>query len=246
MDPKNPLTARVIVNRVWQQHFGQGIVRTPSNFGKQGDTPSHPELLDYLATRFMAEGWSLKKLHREMMLTSAYALSTQNDEADYAADPENRLLWHANRRRLDIESIRDSLLFVTGNLDLKAGGPAVPFGPENHRRTVYGFVSRRRLDPVLALFDFPNPVVTSEQRLPTLVPLQKLFFMNSDFVMEQAKLLAEKLEGSSGEDNARITNAYRLVFQREPTAVERKLALDFLHASPNAWPQYTQVLLSSK
>jgi hypothetical protein len=245
VDPKNPLTARVIVNRVWQQHFGQGIVRTPSNFGKQGDIPSHPELLDYLATRFIAEGWSLKKLHRELMLTSAYALSTQNSETNYAADPENRLLWRANRRRLDIESIRDSLLCVAGNLDLKAGGPATPFGSDNHRRTVYGFISRRRLDPVLALFDFPNPVATSEQRLPTLVPLQKLFFMNSDFVMEQSKLLAKKLTESTDDDNARITLAYRLIFQREPTMAERKLALDFLHDSQNAWPQYTQVLLSS-
>jgi hypothetical protein len=245
VDPKNPLTARVIVNRIWQQHFGQGIVRTPSNFGKQGDTPSHPELLDYLATRFMQEGWSLKKLHRQMMLTSTYALSTANEETAYAADPENRLLWHANRRRLDVESIRDSLLFVAGNLDLKAGGPATPFGPDNHRRTVYGFVSRRRLDPVLALFDFPNPVVTSEQRLPTLVPLQKLFFMNSDFVMEQSKALAKLLEESTGDENTRIVDAYRLIFQREPTAGERKLALEFLQGSPRACPQYTQVLLSS-
>ncbi len=245
VDPKNPLTARVIVNRVWQQHFGQGIVRTPSNFGKQGDTPSHPELLDYLAARFMAEGWSLKKLHREMMLTAAYALSTQNDETNLAADPENRLLWRANRRRLDVESIRDSLLFVAGDLDLKTGGPATAFGPDNHRRTVYGFVSRRRLDPILALFDFPNPIATSEQRLPTLVPLQKLFFMNSDFVMEQSKALAKKLQESAGDENARITSAYRLLFQREPSAEERKLAIDFLHGTSNAWPQYTQVLLSS-
>ena len=245
VDPKNPLTARVIVNRIWQQHFGQGIVRTPSNFGKQGDTPSHPELLDYLATRFIEEGWSLKKLHREMMLTSAYALSTETDGTNYAADPENRLLWRANLRRLDIESIRDSLLFVAGDLDLKAGGPATAFGPENHRRTVYGFVSRRRLDPVLALFDFPNPIATSEQRLPTLVPLQKLFFMNSDFVMEQSKALAKKLLETPGDDSTRITSAYRLLFQREPSPGERKLALDFLHSSQNAWPQYTQVLLSS-
>jgi mono/diheme cytochrome c family protein len=245
VDPKNPLTSRVIVNRIWQQHFGQGIVRTPSNFGKQGDTPSHPELLDYLATRFIAEGWSLKKLHREMMLTSVYALAAENDETDYAADPENRLLWRANRRRLDVESIRDSLLFVAGDLDLKPGGPATPFGPDNRRRTVYGFVSRRRLDPVLALFDFPNPVVTSEQRLPTLVPLQKLFFMNSDFVMEQSKTLSRKLLDSTGDDNARITAAYRLLFQREPKPGERKLALEFLHDSHDSWPQYAQVLLSS-
>ena len=245
VDPKNPLTARVIVNRVWQQHFGQGIVRTPSNFGKQGDTPSHPELLDYLTTKFMNEGWSLKKLHREIMLTSVYALSTNRDETNLAADPENRLLWRANLRRLDIESLRDSLLYVAGDLDLKAGGPPVEFGPENHRRTVYGYVSRRRLDPVLALFDFPNPIATSEQRLPTLVPLQKLFFMNSDFVMEQSKALAKELSASPGDDSTRISTAYRLLFQREPSPEERKLAIDFLHGSSNAWPQYAQVLLSS-
>ena len=245
VDPKNPLTSRVIVNRVWQQHFGWGIVRTPSNFGKQGDTPSHPELLDYLASRFMAEGWSLKKLHREMMLSSTYALSTENDDRAYAVDPANRLLWRANRRRLDVESIRDSLLFVSGTLDCKEGGPAAHFNLENHRRTVYGFVSRRRLDPVLALFDFPNPVVTSEQRLPTIVPLQKLFFMNSDFVMAQSKTLAQKLETAANDDPARITTAYRLLFQREPTPDERKLGLEFLHDSQEAWPQYAQVLLSS-
>ena len=245
VDPKNPLTARVIVNRVWQQHLGQGIVRTPSNFGKQGDTPSHPELLDYLASRFMAEGWSLKKLHREIMLTATYALSAEKDESDFAADPENRLLWRANRRRLDIESLRDSLLFVAGDLDLKAGGPATAFGPDNHRRTVYGFVSRRRLDPVLALFDFPNPIATSEQRLPTLVPLQKLFFMNSDFVMDQSKILAHRLAESKGDDNTRITAVYRRLFQREPSQEERKLAIVFLHDSSDDWPQYTQVLLSS-
>ena len=220
-------------------------MRTPSNFGKQGDAPSHPELLDYLATRFIAEGWSLKKLHREMMLTASYALRAENDETDYAADPENRLLWRAHLRRLDVESIRDSLLFVAGNLDFKTGGPATAFGPENRRRTVYGFVSRRRLDPVLALFDFPNPVVTSEQRLPTLVPLQKLFFMNSDFVMEQSKTLAKTVQDSDKDDKVRINFAYRRLFQREPTAIEVKLALEFLHDSQNGWAQYTQVLLSS-
>ena len=115
----------MIVNRVWQQHFGYGLVRTPSNFGSQGDRPSHPELLDYLADRFVREGWSLKKLHREIMLTAAYGLSDESSDRNYAEDPDNRLLWRYNRRRLDAESLRDSLLFVSGKLDLKAGGPAV-------------------------------------------------------------------------------------------------------------------------
>ena len=229
VDPKNPLTTRVIVNRVWQQHFGKGLVRTPSNFGKQGDQPSHPALLDYLASRFVEEGWSLKKLHREIMLSSVYALSAANSEKNYAVDPDNRLLWHANRRRLDAESLRDSLLFVSGKLDMKMGGPAVPFTDENDRRTVYGFVSRRRLDPFLALFDFPNPIGTSEQRLPTTVPLQELFFMNSEFMMTNSNSLAARIGKESSDDSGRVEHAYELLFQRKPTAEERALGLKFVH-----------------
>jgi mono/diheme cytochrome c family protein len=242
--PANPLTARVIVNRVWRQHFGQGIVRTPSNFGTQGDPPSHPELLDYLAARFVREGWSLKNLHREILLSSVYALSAANSERNFARDPDNRLLWRFTRRRLDAESLRDSILSVSGKLDLKQGGRAIPLTSENSRRTVYAVVSRRRLDPMLALFDFPNPNNTSEQRLQTTVPLQKLFFMNSDFMMEQSRALAALLDAAPV-DEARIRLAYRLVLQREPAADERRAAIEFLHSSRNAWPLYAQVLLSS-
>ena len=246
VDPKNPLTARVMVNRVWQQHFGKGLVRTPSNFGKQGDQPSHPALIDYLASRFIAEGWSLKKLHREIMLSAVYALSCTDSEENYAIDPDNRLLWHANRRRLDAESLRDSILFVSGKLDLKMGGPAVPFTNEdNYRRTAYGFVSRRRLDPFLALFDFPNPVATSEQRLPTTVPLQELFFMNSNFVMASSKALADRVAASTADDSARVEKAYGVLFQRKPTSRECALGLKFVHEENGSWPQYMQVLLSS-
>jgi hypothetical protein len=243
VSPSNPLTARVMVNRVWQQHFGYGLVRTPSNFGSQGDRPSHPELLDYLAGRFVQEGWSLKKLHREIMLTAAYGLSTENSERNYADDPDNRLLWRFNRRRLDAESLRDSLLFVSGKLDLKEGGPAVRLDKENNRRTVYAYISRRQLDPMLALFDFPNPNSTSEQRMETTVPLQKLFFMNSPFVMEQSKALASRAMASTDEE--RIAAIYRLVLQRNPTPEERKLAHEFIGGNANAWPEFTQVLLSS-
>jgi hypothetical protein len=242
--PSNPLTARVIVNRVWQQHFGYGIVRTASNFGSQGDRPSHPELLDDLAARFVQEGWSLKTLHREIMLTSAYALSDENSPRNYAEDPDNRLLWRFNRRRLDAESLRDSILFVAGKLDLQEGGPALPLDEKNTRRTVYGFVSRRRLDPMLALFDFPNPNNTSEQRLQTTVPLQKLFFMNSQFVMDQATALAARVATRAGTDDERITTTYRLILQRDPSPEERKLGLEFL-GNAGAWREYTQVLLSS-
>jgi len=243
VSPSNPLTARVMVNRVWQQHFGYGLVRTPSNFGSQGDRPSHPELLDYLAGRFVQEGWSLKKLHREIMLTAAYGLSTENSERNYADDPDNRLLWRFNRRRLDAESLRDSLLCVSGKLDLKEGGPAVRLDKENNRRTVYAYISRRQLDPMLALFDFPNPNSTSEQRMETTVPLQKLFFMNSPFVMEQSKALASRAMASTDEE--RIAAIYRLVLQRNPTPEERKVAHEFIGGNANAWPEFTQVLLSS-
>jgi hypothetical protein len=241
----NPLTARVIVNRVWQQHFGYGLVRTASNFGSQGDRPSHPELLDYLADRFVREGWSLKKLHREIMLTAVYALSDEQNEHNYSEDPDNRLLWRYNRRRLDAESLRDSLLYVAGKLDLKEGGPAVRLDKENNRRTVYAYISRRQMDPMLALFDFPNPNSTSEQRLQTTVPLQKLFFMNSPFVMEQSAALAARVAATASNDDQRTTLTYRFVLQRDPTSEERKLAHEFISGNASAWPEYTQVLLSS-
>jgi hypothetical protein len=243
--PDNPLTARVIVNRVWQQHFGYGLVRTPSNFGAQGDRPSHPELLDYLAGRFVREGWSLKKLHREIMLTAVYALSDDYSSRNYAEDPDNRLLWRYNRRRLDAESLRDSLLYVSGKLDLQAGGPAVRLDKGNNRRTVYAYISRRQIDPMLALFDFPNPNSTSEQRLQTTVPLQKLFFMNSQFVIDQSAALAARVTANAPSDDQRITAAYRFALQRDPTPEERRLAHDFIRGNAAAWPAYAQVLLSS-
>ncbi len=243
-NPQNPLTARVMVNRIWQHHFGQGIVRTPSNFGQLGDRPSHPELLDYLASRFIEQKWSIKAMHREIMLSNAYALSADYSEKNFAADPENRLLWRANRRRLDIEALRDSLLFVSGNLDLEPGGLAKPLDEKNHKRTVYGFVSRKKLDTLLALFDFPNANNTSEQRLTTNVPLQRLFFMNSAFMRDEARALAERV-CEQPEDAARIREAYRLLFDRKPTPEEVRLGQSFLREDPDSWPQYAQVLLSS-
>ncbi len=239
-NPDNPLTARVIVNRVWQHHFGQGLVRTPSNFGLQGDTPSHPELLDYLAARFMDEGWSVKKLHREIMLSAAYGLSSETVAKNQDRDPENRLLWRYNRFRLDAEGLRDSLLFVSGNLDPKIGGAPMKFGPENRERTAYGFVSRRKLDTVLSLFDFPNPNNTSDVRTETNVPLQRLFFMNSDFLQAQAKALVARLG-----EHPTVEAAYRIVFQRVPTAEERRLGEEYIAAANGGWTRYAQVLLSS-
>ncbi len=244
-DPHNPLTARVMANRIWQHHFGQGIVRTPSNFGELGERPTHPELLDYLAARLVANKWSIKAVHREIMLSAVYQLSADYSAPDYAADPENRLLWRANRQRLDAESLRDALLFVSGNLDLKMGGPPEKLDKqENHRRTVYGFVSRRKLDGMLGLFDFPNPNNTADTRMATNVPLQRLFFMNSGLVAQQSRSLADRLKPQP-DDPSRIRVAYKLLLGRDPTADEVKLGEAFLRDSKESWPQYTQVLLSS-
>ena len=245
-DPKNPLTARVLVNRIWQHHFGFGIVRTPSNFGQMGERPTHPELLDYLATRLVENHWSIKSLHREMMLSATYMLSAANSEKNFGIDPENRLLWRANRRRLDIEAMRDSLLYAAGELDLKVGGEAVPLTAEkNNRRTIYGFVSRRRLDRTLALFDFPNPNNTSEARMSTNTPVQRMFFMNSGLVMHEADALSNRLAKDAGPDTVKIRRAYRLLFGRDPEPAEIELGTEFLKAGSKAWPRYAQVLLSS-
>jgi hypothetical protein len=237
IDPANPMIARVIVNRIWQHHFGEGIVRTASNFGLMGDRPANPELLDFLATRFVQEGWSVKKLHREIMLSSVYAESDRALPEATRLDPENRLLSHANLRRLDAEAIRDQILFSAGTLDLTAGGKPAPLDLENHRRTVYGFVSRHKLDPYLSLFDYPVPNATSEARNLTNVPMQRLFFMNSLFVLGESKSLAAR-------DHS-IEALYRRLFQRAPTPKEKQFGLDFLSQSEQNWPQYAQVLMCS-
>ncbi len=245
VSPQNPLTARVMVNRIWQSHFGTGIVRTTSNFGQLGERPVNPELLDYLAARFIENKWSMKAMNREIMLTATYQLSTADSPKAFTADPENRLLWRANRQRLDVEELRDSLLFVSGKLDQKAGGPPEQLTVENKRRTVYGFVSRKDLDPLLALFDFPNPNATSEQRIETTVPLQGLFFLNSPLIIKQTEALAERI-GSTGDQAASIQKTYRLLFGRAATQQEIALGTEFLKSNKDQpWPKYLQVLLSS-
>jgi hypothetical protein len=259
----SPIAARVIVNRVWKWHFGSGIVDTPDNFGKMGDPPSDPELLDYLATSFVKNGMSIKKLHREILLSSVYQLRTEWSADNAEKDGANRLYWRANRQRLDAEAIRDSLLFVSGDLDLKkTGGPSTDFGDDNFRRTVYCKISRYRLDNFLQVFDYPNPSFTAEQRFTTIVPLQRLYFMNSSFVYKQAEAFAKRVydEAPGSEqasDTARIQKAYRILFGRAPNDAETKAGLDFLQAHPEtpgdqvagqpatAWSQYARVLLSS-
>jgi len=244
--PKNPLTARVIVNRIWQLHFGQGIVRTPSNFGMLGERPTHPELLDYLAARFVEGGWSMKALHREIMLSSVYGLSSGITAENIAQDPDNRLLWRANVvKRLDAEALRDAMLAVAGTLDQMMGGAAAPLDDKNRRRAVYGFVSRNQPDAGLALFDFPDANATADQRVVTAGPLQRLYFMNSSFVVQQAKAVAERLQASSGDDMGRIITAYKLLYGRRPTEFEIQLGLDFVRPRSKGWPQYAQMLLAS-
>jgi hypothetical protein len=244
--PTNPLLPRVMMNRIWKQHFGAGLSSTPSNFGQLGEKPTHPELLDYLAARFIEEKWSMKAMHREIMNSAVYQLAAVNDPAAFEAEPDNRLYWRANRRRLDIEPLRDTLLAVTAELDETMGGKALKLTEEsNKRRTIYGFVSRRKLDGTLSLFDFPNPNSTSEQRIETATPLQALFFMNSGFLEARAKALATKLSDAGTDDKARIAAAYRRLFGRAPTPKETQLGLQFLAAGGEQWPLYAQALLSS-
>jgi mono/diheme cytochrome c family protein len=242
----NPLTARVIVNRIWMLRFGRALVATPGNFGQLGEKPTNPELLDYLAARLMEQGWSMKALHREMLLSSAYQLSSARIEPNMTKDPDNTLVWHWARRRLDVEPLRDTLLFLSGELDEDIGGaPGKLTKTDFTRRTLYGSVSRRKLDGTLALFDFPNPVATSEQRIQTATPLQQLFFLNSEFIRERAKALSTRVAPLGDDDAARIRSAYRLLYQREASAEEIELGLAYLKSSGGTWPRYAQALLGS-
>jgi hypothetical protein len=239
--PANPLTARVMVNRIWQGHFGQGIVATPSNFGQLGERPTHPELLDYLAAYFVENGQSVKKLHKLIAMSATYSLAAENIAANENKDPDNRYYWRARRRRVDAETLRDSLLFASGQLDLKPAEQALKLDDEkNTKRTVYGFISRRKVDGMLALFDFPNPQATSEARMATNVPLQRLYLMNSPFVEAQAKALAGRL---NGENPAKIRQAYQILYSREPDATELQLGLEFLQSGD--WTMYARALLGS-
>ena len=253
--PQNPLTARVMVNRVWGWHFGRPLVRTPSDFGLRSDPPSHPELLDYLAARFMAEGWSLKRLHRTIMLSSTYQQSSDGEATQAAADPEGALLWRYPRRRLDFESLRDSMLHVSGRLDLTPGGPSVDIsGPDATRRTVYAFVDRQNLPGMFRAFDFAGPDTHAPQRFQTTVPQQSLFLLNHPFAILQAKALAARPEVQAVEAGERIAVLYRLALARDPRPEEAQLGLRFIQGEPavspgsaglTPWERYAQALLLS-
>ena len=251
--PENPLTARVMVNRIWVGHFGSGLVRTPSDFGIRSDPPTHPELLDWLATTFVKDGWSVKRLHRQIMLSATYQQSSAVSAEQYKRDPENRWLAHQNRRRLDFETLRDSLVAASGRLDLTAGGKPVDLfrAPFPTRRTVYGLIDRTNLPGTYRAFDFANPDTHSPQRFQTTVPQQALFLLNSPFVQDQAKALAGRKEIADAKTvPAKVTALYRLALGRNPTTTEAALAAEFVaNDDPKAafghWPQLAQVLLLS-
>ncbi len=254
IDPKNPLTARVFVNRVWQHHFGAGLVRTPSNFGTLGERPTHPELLDWLASEFVAEGWSLKSLHRHILTSATYQLSGEFDEVSYKADGDNRLLWRMSPRRMDVEAWRDSLLSVTGELDPSLGGPSHHNITETKRRTLYAKVGRNgdvfESDVFLRLFDFPLMRATVEQRPSSIVPQQFLFFMNSSFMVQRAKALVVQLHQLDDSNEERIKHAYELLYTRSPEPAELEIGLSFVSAESDgntlsSWDRYAQILLSS-
>ena len=228
---KQPIALRVIVNRIWKGHFGTGLVDTPSNFGVTGERPTNPELLEYLAGSFAANGMSMKKLHREIMLSATYQLGSETNEANLAKDSGNRLYWRFDRKRLEAEQLRDAVLMISGNLDKSQGGPSVDLSPAFTRRTVYGKVSRYKLDEYLQLFDFPAPNISAEKRFTTTVPQQRLFLMNSDFMQAESEELAKRVAGEP-DNRSRIRKVYQLVYGRDPSEEEIRLGIDYLHAEP--------------
>lgn len=251
---QNPLTARIIVNRVWMYHFGEPLVSTPSDFGKRSSQPTHPELLDHLASRFVKEGWSLKQLHRWIMTSNTYQQASLADPQSRKIDPENRLLWKAHRQRLDFEAMRDSLLAISGRLSPRLGGRPVDVAnsPQSQSRTVYGLIDRQSLPGAFRAFDFASPDQSNERRSRTMVPQQALFAINSPFVIVQAKALATRPELISLADNsARVSAIYHTVLLREPTSVELAESLEFVNGAKDessqltVWEQLAQVLLAS-
>jgi mono/diheme cytochrome c family protein len=268
-DPKNPLTARVMANRLWQWHFGEGLVRTPSNYGKMGLRPTHPELLDYLAGRFIESGWSIKAMHRLLMLSNTYQMSSQVTREKAEADPSNELWSHFNRRRLTVEEIRDSFLGLDGTLDLTMGGSLQTYNdtedgnerpsfslPQTKRRTVYLPLRRSNLFSLLNLFDFGDATSSSDGRTRSNVAPQALFMMNSDFMSERSRCFAEfLLKGKSIDESQRIQQAYRIALSRSPTAQEIQNAIQYITRFPakaagreaylDGWQSFCQILIAS-
>jgi len=264
--PENPLTARVMVNRIWQHHFGEGIVRTPSNFGKMGERPSHPELLDWLALEFVARGWSVKQMHRLMMTSKAYQMASDDIVAQVAIDPENRCFWRMPRLRLEAEVIRDQILAAAGNLDLKMGGPCVyPYidpklfqsstkrtwpgkpddDPSTWRRSIYVYSKRSIRYPLFETFDQPNLINSCERRNRSTIAPQALLMMNNNFVIMEARFFAERVRRESGDDvRAQVERAYRLALSRPPQESELSAATAYIRSTPNGLIEFCQALFN--
>jgi hypothetical protein len=247
----NPLTARVIVNRVWGWHFGEPLVRTPSNFGTLGEKPTHPELLDWLAADFMEHGWSLKRLHRQILLSSTWQMSSRFNKEKFTKDGDNRLLWRMNPRKLEAEAWRDSLLAITGELEREPGGPSSEAIWNSKRRTLYIKISRSgdvfESDGFLRLFDLPSPAATSEKRVTTTVPQQYLFMMNSAFMMARSEALGNWMREQPGELPQQLHATYLRLYSRAPEPSEIELGSQWLGtiSEPERWHRYAQVLLSA-
>ena len=237
------LAARVIVNRVWGWHFGQPLVATPSDFGTQGEKPTHPELLDDLAARFIEHGWSLKWLSKEIMLSATYRQASTPREDALKVDEGNALLWRQNPRRLDIEAYRDTLLRSAGVLDEEMGGLSGDLDSDTfYRRTVYGRISRARMPQLLQLYDFPEATQSAPDREVTITPLQQMFVMNSAFIQNLAEAAAKTAAAATGEAE-QVGLLYRRILARDPTAAEMKSALEYLQTG--TLQRYAQVLLST-
>jgi mono/diheme cytochrome c family protein len=233
--PTNPMTARVLVNRLWQQHFGAGFVTTPDDLGNQSAPPTNPELLDYLAARFVEGGWSIKKIQRLIMVSSVYQESSASNQAYAETDPDNRLQWRYNLRQLDFEEMHDSILAIAGTIDLTMGGRPVPIGSEGFatRRAVYAFIDRHNPAEILTQFNFPNPSVPTGKRFLTQVPQQQLFLMNSPLVIETARKLTHSPDFiSQTTDELRVATLYIDLFQRPPTPEETALCLRYVESNP--------------
>jgi hypothetical protein len=262
----NPLTARVMVNRIWQHHFGEGIVRTPSNFGKTGEAPAHPQLLDWLATEFMQQGWSIKAMHRLIMNSETYQMVSDDNPAGLKVDRDNKLLWRMPRRRLEGEAIRDSILAVAGNLDRTVGGPAVhPYidpalfqssskrtwhgkpdsDPSTWRRSVYVFSKRSIPLPMLEVFDKPDSVASCARRNRSTIAPQALILMNNAFVLMEAKKFAERLRKEAGPDPAeQVDLAFQLALSRKPSSKELKESVAFLRTGEQSLLDFSQAMLN--
>lgn len=258
--PDHPLTARVFVNRVWQYHFGEGIVRTPDDFGTQGSPPTHPELLDWLAAELVSSGWSLKHVHRQILASTTWQQDSQPREDGLKTDAASRLLWRFPPRRLEAEAIRDCILAVTGKLDLKMGGPGFSafevdlenvrhyfpkknYGPADWRRMVYMTKVRQERDSVFGVFDCPDGSQVAPKRSRSTTPLQALNLLNSRFVMQQAEFLASRLQTDAPSAAERITRAWKLCFGRSPDDAEIDLAQKFV--SSRGWTQFCRALLNT-